>query len=241
MPGRFAIGGAAGKFADAGNALAWREGEAVRRAERFAEATFDAAVNDVFSRWHRFQVFEVGVRVVIKDNAGIKQLVGVEQRLDFAHQVSRVLAPFHFDKRCHVAPGAVFGLERAIIFFDNQLAEVIHETGVTVDFGGVAKILCNDKVQVTFEGVAENDRLVVTVMAEQGLQVERGVGKRFDVEGNILDQDRGAGAAHRANRGEGAFAYLPVHFAGRRISREYHWFNCGNPFHCSMDCGNSLI
>jgi hypothetical protein len=62
--------------------------------------------------------------------------------------------------------------------FDHQIADVVHEAGVAVDFGLIAEILGEHEVQVAFQRVAENDRLVVAVMAEQGLQVEHGVGQR---------------------------------------------------------------
>jgi hypothetical protein len=120
--GMFAIGGAARQFAPADDALARRQRQPVRRAERFAEAAFDAAVDDVFGGRHGFEVFEVGVRVVVEDDAGVEQVFRVEQLLDVAHQVSGFLAPFHLDKRRHIAASAVFGLQRAIVFLTTRLA-----------------------------------------------------------------------------------------------------------------------
>jgi hypothetical protein len=63
----------------ADDALARRQRQPVRRAERFAEAAFDAAVDDVLGGRHRLEVFEVGVRVVVEDDAGVEQVFRVEQ------------------------------------------------------------------------------------------------------------------------------------------------------------------
>ncbi len=98
-----------------------REGQAVRGAQRFAETALDAAVDDVLGGRHRLEVFKVGVRVVVEDDAGVEQVVRVEQLLDRAHQVGGFLAPFHLDKGRHVAAGAVLGLQRTIVFVDHQI------------------------------------------------------------------------------------------------------------------------
>ena len=162
----------------------------------------------------------MGLRVVVEDHAGIEQVLGIEQPLDAAHQVGGLPPPFHFDEGRHVAPGAVLGLERAVVLADHQLADVVHEARVALDFGGVAEILGEHEVQVAFQRVAENDGFRVAVLAQQRLKVERGRRQRLDGEGDVLDDDGGAGAAHGAHRREGALAHLPVHLAGGRVGRE---------------------
>ncbi len=210
----------------------------MRRAQRFAETALDAAVDDVLGSRHRLQVLEVGGGIVVEDDAGVEEEIGVEQALDGAHQVGRFLAPFHFDERCHVAAGAVFGLERTIVLVHHQIADVVHESGVAVDLGLIPEILREHKMQVAFQRMAENDRLMVTVLAEQGLQVQRGIGQRGDRKGNILDDHRRAGPAHGADRREGTLAHLPVHLAGRRVGRELQWLDGNDAGHCRVDGGN---
>ena len=172
---------------------------------------------------------------------GLSRSSGSNRRLIATHQVGGFLAPFHLDEGRHVAAGAVLGLQRAVVFPDDQIADVVHQPRVAVDFGRVAEILGEDEVQVAFQRVAENDRLVVAVVAQDGLQVERGVGQRGDREGDVLDQHRGAGAAHGADRGEGALAHLPVHLAGGRVGRELHRLDGGDAGHGGMHGGNSLV
>jgi hypothetical protein len=60
-------------------------------------------------------------------------------------------------------------------------------------------------------------------------------------KGDVLDDHRGAGAAHGADRGEGALADFPVHVAGRRVGRKLHRLDGGDAGHRGMDGGNSLI
>ena len=103
----------------------------MRRAQWLAEAAFDAAVDDVFSGRHRLEVLQVRLWVVVDDHSGIQPVVGIEERLDPAHQVGGLPAPFHLDKGCHVAACSVFGLERTVVLVDDQFADLVHEAGVT--------------------------------------------------------------------------------------------------------------
>ena len=241
LAGVFANRCTASQFPHTGDTLAGRERQAVRWAERFAETAFDAAVDDVLGGRHRLEVFQVGVRVVVDDHTRVEQAFRVEQGLDAAHQVGGFLAPFHFDEGRHVAAGAVLGLERAVVLVDDQLAQVVHEAGVAVDLGFVAEILRDDEVQVALQRVAENDAFVVAVVAQQALQVERGIGQRLDGEGDVLDQHRGAGATHGADGREGALAHLPVHLAGGRVGRELHRLDGGNAIHRSEHGGDFFL
>ena len=157
--------GAAGQFTDADDALAGRERQLVRGAQRLAEAAFDAAVDDVVGGGHRFQVLEVGGRIVVEDDARIEQRVGIEKRLDAPHQAGSFLAPFHLDEGCHVAAGAVFGLQRAVVLVHDEVTDIVHEAGIAVDLGLLGEILGEHEVQVALQRMPEDDRLMVAVMA----------------------------------------------------------------------------
>jgi hypothetical protein len=81
----------------------------------------------------------VRLRVVVDDHSGIQQVVRVEERLDPAHQVGGLPAPFHLDKGRHVAAGAVFGLERTVVLVDDQFADLVHEAGVALHLRRIAR------------------------------------------------------------------------------------------------------
>jgi hypothetical protein len=121
--------------------------------------------------------FEVGLRVVVEDDARVEQPCRGRTALDAPHQVGRLPCPIPSRRRapccgrCRARPSA----SRRTC--DDQVAHVVHEAGVAVDLGRVAEILGEDEVQVAFQRVAEDDRLVVAVMAQQGLQVERRIGQ----------------------------------------------------------------
>ena len=94
-------------------------------------------------------------------------------------------------------------------FRDDHRAQLVHEAAVALHLGGAAEVLGEDEVQIAVERVAEDDRLVVAVALQQALQVERGLGQALDREGDVLDDHRGAGRAHRADRREDALAHVP--------------------------------
>ena len=92
--------------------------------------------------------------------------------------------PFHLDEGGHVAARAVLRLQRAVVFLDHQLADIVHEAGVALHLGIDGKVLGEDEMQVAVQGVPENDRLVVAVLIEKRLKVQRRGGQ-------ILDPDNG--------------------------------------------------
>ena len=136
----------------------------------------------VVGRWHRLEVLQVGLRVVVENDSGIEEILRVEERFDAAHQAGGLASPFHLDEGRHVAAGAVLGLERAVVFVDDEFAYLIHEARIAIDLGGVAEVLGEDEVEVAFERMAKDDALAVAVLPQQGLQVQRCGGQRFDRE-----------------------------------------------------------
>ena len=140
---------------------------------------------------------------------GLRSPCGIKKVLDLPHQGEGRLAPFFFDKGGHVPAGAVFRLEGAVVLFDHQLDHFVHEIAVAHNLRLDGEILGEDKMEVAVQGVAEDDRLVVAVFAEQFLQIKGGVGQMFDGKGNILDDDGGAGLANGADRRKQALADLP--------------------------------
>ncbi|MNQ25417.1 hypothetical protein D3C85_386370 [compost metagenome] len=206
------------------DALARAQGQALGWAHRLAEAALDALVDDRVGGRQRLEVLQVDLRVVAEHHVRIENALRVEQALELPHQLVGIRAPFQFDEGRHVAPGAVFGLERAAELDRYQLCHVIHECRVAGDLQRVVEALGEDEVQVAFQGMAENDRLVVVVLVEQCEQAVDPFGQLFDREGDVLDDHRGAGLAHRADGGEGVLADLPQQVVHRRVFAEVDLF-----------------
>jgi len=86
-------------------------------------------------------------------------------------------SPLELDERRDVAAGAVLGLERAVVLLHHHPAQRVHEAAIARDLRRIVEVLREHEVQVALERVAEDDRAVVAVRAQQALQVERGLGE----------------------------------------------------------------
>ncbi|MCY1173733.1 hypothetical protein D9M73_139080 [compost metagenome] len=191
------------------DALAWAQCQALRRADRFAEAALDAFVDDLVGGRQRLEVLQVQLWIVRQHHPGIEDAGRVEQALELPHQLVGVVPPLQLDEGRHVAPGAVLGLQRAAEFDRHQLRHVVHEGGIAGDLLRRFEALGEDEVQVAFQGMAEEDGLVVAVLVEQRDQAVHTLGQFLHREGDVFDDYRGAGLAHRANSREGVFADGP--------------------------------
>src|SRR6266513_4595921 len=101
--------------------------------------------------------------IVVQNHTGIEKTLGIEQARDLPHQSVSFLAPFEFDEGRDVAPGAVLGLERAVVLLDDHVTKRIHETAITLDLGGIVEVLRKHEVQVSFERVSENNCVGIAV------------------------------------------------------------------------------
>ncbi len=197
------------QFTETDDALARCQRQRPRRAPGLAEAALDALVDQRVDRRHRLEVPEVDMRIIVEDDPGVEDVVGIEDFLDPLHQPIGVRAPFQLDVGRDIAPGAVLGLERAVVLVDDHVAELVHEPPVAIDLRRLAEILGEHEVEVALQGMAENDRLVVAVLAEQRLQVDGGVGELGDVERHVLDDHGGSRVAHGADGRKQPLADLP--------------------------------
>ena len=197
-------------LAPADDALARRQRQTARRALRLAEAALDALVHQRVGGGQRLQVLQVRFRVVVEDHAGVQQPVRIEQRLDATHRRASPAAPHSISTNgAMLRPGAVLGLQRAVVGVDDHRAHRVHEAAVALDLGGAAEVLREDEVQVAFERVAEDDGFGIAMLLQQASQVERGFGQPLDRERHVLDDHRGAGRAHRTDGREHALAHVP--------------------------------
>ncbi len=213
QPGQL-IGGligtiAAGQFPIEHDALARRQRQGARGADRLAKAALDTRIDDGIARRHGLEVGQVGLGVIVDDDAGIEQAIGVQQRLDAAHQRHPLRPPFQLHIGGHVAAGAVFGLERPAKAHRDQLRHRIHKGAVAGHLRRIIEPLGKDEVQVSLQRVAKDDGFPVFEAIEQLLQPRHPFGQTLDGKGDILDDDGGAGGAHRPHRREEPLANGP--------------------------------
>ncbi len=103
----------------------------------------------------------MGLGVVVDDDAGIEQAIGVQQRLDAAHQRHPLRPPFQLHIGGHVAAGAVLGLERPAKAHGDEFRHRVHKGAVAGHLGRIVKALGKDEVQVPLQRVAEDDGFTV--------------------------------------------------------------------------------
>ena len=98
----------------------------------------------------------------------------------------------------------MFGLQRTVVFVNDQGLDVFHQRGIAVHFGLGGKTLVDNKVVVAFQGMAIDAGIVVAVAGNELLEVGRGFGQVFDVEGHVFDEAGRARLACSAYAGEDA-------------------------------------
>ena len=130
------------------DALAGRERVAVRDAVHLAETALDAAVHERMHARQRLEAGDIALRVFVEDHARIEDVVRVEEFLHVLHQLVRLVAPLHAHERRHVASRAVFGLERALVFFGDELHHGAHHAVVLRHGLGRVEALVEDEVPV---------------------------------------------------------------------------------------------
>ena len=149
------------------------------------------------------------LRVRIHEHARIKNALGIQQLLDGFHDGIGGCAPFHFHKGGYVTACAVFRLERTVVLFSDELAEVVHKGRVAGHFCGRAEVLPEDEVQVAVSGMSEQGGHCVAVTGKQGLQVSGGFTKTFKRKGHVFDNNGCAHRTHAAHRSQNALTDQP--------------------------------
>ena len=138
--------------------MRWRgDSDRVREGRPPRKAALDARIHDGIARRHGLEVGQVGLGVIVDDDARIEQAVRVQQRLDAPHQ-RHPSDPIPAPHRGHVAAGAVLGLERPAKAHGDELRHRIHKGAVAGHLGRIVKALGKDEVQVPLQRVAEDDR-----------------------------------------------------------------------------------
>ena len=180
------------------DALARRERKVAGRAYGFTEAALHAFIHKVVGRVQGLEMLDMPLRVVVHEHAGVENALGIQQFLDGLHDGICGRAPFHFNKGGHVAAGAVLGLEGAVVFFGDKLAEVVHKGRIARHFGGSAKVLPEYEVQVAVTGVTEERGHGIAMPDKEGLQVCSGFAQAFKGKGHVFDNNGRTHGAHAA-------------------------------------------
>ena len=125
----------------------------------------------------RLQTLDEAVGVVVEDHTLVQQSLGIEDGLQLTHGLVGLVLPFVLHKRCHVATCAVFGLQRAVIVFNDKLGHGAHHLGIARHLMFIGEALVQDEVVVTLEGMAVDAGVVVAVVSDELLQLHGSLGQ----------------------------------------------------------------
>ena len=170
------------------------------------------------------QMLQIALLVLVEDNAGVQDTLGIQQRLDALHKAESLLSPLVFHKGCHVAAGAVLRLQGAVVFGHHQFHHIADHGVVALNVCPRLKRLVDNEMEVSFQGMAVNAGIVISMAVQQGRQVRRGSRKVLNMEGDVFNQAGSSFFAEAAHRGEDARADGPVlrHLLGIRGEAYFH-------------------
>ena len=89
--------------------------------------------------------------------------------LESAHDAYRFGAPFGLDKRGHVSPCPMLGLERTVEPMHNQIDHIVDKPRVLVRVRRCGHRLRYYKMQVTVASVTKDDSIGISVFRKHGL------------------------------------------------------------------------
>src|SRR5271163_3698810 len=72
------------------------------------------------------------------------------------HHGGSLLTPFRGEERRHVSAGSVFGLQRPVIFLDDEIRQFGHESRIPGESVGTRQIGDESEMQVAMGGVSRN-------------------------------------------------------------------------------------
>ena len=167
------------------------------------------------------EMLDEALGVVVEDDAGVEQIMRVENLLQLAHGGKGLLAPLILDKWRHVAARAVLGFERAVILLYHETCHVAHHRGIALHLALVAEELVDDEVVIALKSVAIDAGVLIAMVSDEALQFDGGLGQVFNGKGNVLNQTRGAHGSCTAHTGEDARADGPILAKDGRIGGEF--------------------
>ena len=69
----------------------------------------------------------------------------IGELLDSPHHGGGLCAPFRLEERRHIEAGAVLGLQRTVVFADDEIYELVHERRVSFVVLRIAKSATSEK------------------------------------------------------------------------------------------------
>ncbi len=112
------------------DSLPRRQGQVAARTFGLAIPALDAFVDLRFHFRHQLQVADVGVRMGIENHTWIKQVLGIDQRFQLAHDRKSLRPPLGLNKRRHIATCPVLGFKRPIVAMHDQAHHVFDERAI---------------------------------------------------------------------------------------------------------------
>src|SRR5687767_600977 len=164
---------------------------------------------------------DVSLQIGVDHHASVEHIIGVEQRLEVAHDGVAIHAPFGFDERRHVTSCAMLGFERAVIFAADKLYHRAEEAIEVMRVCVCVESLIDEEVQVAILCMTEHDAIPITKIFKEILQVCHRVCETMNRKGNIFVDANASRRTHRADRWDDAFARFPKRGLRDWIISEY--------------------
>ena len=152
----------------------------------------------------RFEVLDETVRIIIKDTSLVKEVVRVKDGLQLLHDIIGLFAPLIFHKWSHVPACSMLGLERAIVLFNHKPCHIAHHFLILLNIGFALEALVQDEMIVPFECMSVNAGIIIAMIGNKFLELDRCFGQIFNMEGNIFDKATCAYRAHATHTWEDA-------------------------------------
>ena len=196
-------------------------GKAAAGAVHLAETAFDTAIHERMNGRQRFDMLDIRSFIFVENHTRIEDILGVEKRFRFLHQLICFIAPFATHKGRHIAARTMFGFERTMIFIHYQIHHLVHHPIVLIDSGLRVESLVENEVVITLKRMTINHRLGIVMVDEELLQIGSRIRQMFDGESNVFDQARAANRTGAAHRGEDARSHRPIaRFFGSSLERK---------------------
>ena len=150
-----------------------------------------------------------------KDYVRSQDTLWVGELLDSPHDAGGLRTPFRLDEGRHVETGTVLGLKRAVVFADDEIDELFHESRVPLFALWIAKVGDQREVKISV-GCVAGDSGDETVLAEQFLEVFGSLRQAFRRKAHVLRYERRALGTVFSDQSEQSFAYVPRQLDGFR-------------------------
>ena len=145
------------------------------------------------------------------------------------------------DKGSHIPARTMLGFQGTVIFIYYQGLDVIHQVFVAFHFRLGTERLVDDEVIVSFESMAVDAGVIISVAGYELLQFCRCLRKIFNVEGDVFDEASGSRLAGTSYRGEDAGTDGPEFgIFLRTVSEAYRNISCEDLQAC-FDGGYVLL